>query len=79
MASIDLLTDRAWDHHTYSEWWEGASQGPLIKFIVFPHSPCLGREQLERLCLIQKPTTCDPLSRQPAQSMLTGTGQPLAK
>ncbi|ELR52892.1 FERM and PDZ domain-containing protein 2, partial [Bos mutus] len=36
-------------------------------------SPCLGREQLERLCLIQKPTTCDPLSRQPAQSMRTGS------
>ncbi|XP_055281936.1 FERM and PDZ domain-containing protein 2 isoform X2 [Moschus berezovskii] len=36
-------------------------------------SPCLGREQLERLCLIQKPTTCDTLSRQPAQSMRTGS------
>ncbi|KAI4529230.1 hypothetical protein MG293_020478 [Ovis ammon polii] len=35
-------------------------------------SPCLGREQLERLCLIQKPTTCDPLSGQPAQSTRTG-------
>ncbi|KAM7226766.1 hypothetical protein CapIbe_021841 [Capra ibex] len=36
-------------------------------------SPCLGREQLERLCLIQKPTTCDPLSGQPAQSTRTGS------
>uniref|UniRef100_A0A8C3YW66 FERM and PDZ domain containing 2 n=1 Tax=Catagonus wagneri TaxID=51154 RepID=A0A8C3YW66_9CETA len=35
-------------------------------------SPCLGREQLERICLIQKPTTCDALSGLPVQSMRMG-------
>ena len=29
-SSMDLLTNRAWDHHTYSGWWEVASQGPLV-------------------------------------------------
>ncbi|XP_061046126.1 FERM and PDZ domain-containing protein 2-like [Eubalaena glacialis] len=34
--------------------------------------PCPGHEQLEHICLTQKPTTCDPLSGLPAQSMRTG-------
>ncbi|KAB0397522.1 hypothetical protein E2I00_006879, partial [Balaenoptera physalus] len=34
--------------------------------------PCPGHEQLEHICLTQKPTTCDPLSGLPAQSTRTG-------
>uniref|UniRef100_A0A8C9CJI7 FERM and PDZ domain containing 2 n=1 Tax=Phocoena sinus TaxID=42100 RepID=A0A8C9CJI7_PHOSS len=34
--------------------------------------PCPGHEQLEHICLTQKPTTCDPLSGRPAQSTHTG-------
>uniref|UniRef100_A0A8C0E8T4 FERM and PDZ domain containing 2 n=1 Tax=Balaenoptera musculus TaxID=9771 RepID=A0A8C0E8T4_BALMU len=34
--------------------------------------PCPGHEQLEHICLTQKPTTWDPLSGLPAQSMHTG-------
>ncbi|EPY73253.1 protein tyrosine phosphatase, non-receptor type 13-like isoform 1 [Camelus ferus] len=40
-------------------------------------SPCPGHEQLENICLIQKPTTCDPLSGLPVRSVRTG-GQILA-
>lgn len=46
--------------------------GILSHHIAFLCSPCLGREQLERLCLIQKPTTCDALSGLPVQSMCMG-------
>uniref|UniRef100_A0A3Q2HBW6 FERM and PDZ domain containing 2 n=2 Tax=Equus caballus TaxID=9796 RepID=A0A3Q2HBW6_HORSE len=35
-------------------------------------SPCTGRERLESICLIQKPTTCDPLSGPSVQSTCTG-------
>ncbi|KAB1271279.1 FERM and PDZ domain-containing protein 2 [Camelus dromedarius] len=35
-------------------------------------SPCPGHEQLENICLIQKPTTCDPLSGLPVRSVRTG-------
>ncbi|XP_065749984.1 FERM and PDZ domain-containing protein 2-like [Phocoena phocoena] len=34
--------------------------------------PCPGHEQLEHICLTQKPATCDPLSGRPAQSTHTG-------
>ncbi|XP_062943414.1 FERM and PDZ domain-containing protein 2 isoform X1 [Cynocephalus volans] len=36
-------------------------------------SLCTGREQLESICLIQKPMTCDPLSGPPANSVRTGS------
>ncbi|XP_012506712.1 PREDICTED: FERM and PDZ domain-containing protein 2 [Propithecus coquereli] len=36
-------------------------------------SPCTGWEQLETACVIQKPTTCDPLSGPPVQSLCTGS------
>ncbi|XP_027450357.1 FERM and PDZ domain-containing protein 2 [Zalophus californianus] len=35
-------------------------------------SPGAGREQLETICLIQKPTTCDPVSGLPVESMHRG-------
>ncbi|XP_006917008.1 FERM and PDZ domain-containing protein 2 [Pteropus alecto] len=38
-------------------------------------SPSTGQEQLENICLIQKPMTCGPFSGQSIQSMCTGMGQ----
>ncbi|KAF5921962.1 hypothetical protein HPG69_015412 [Diceros bicornis minor] len=42
-------------------------------------TPCIGWEQLESICLNQKPTTCDPLSGSPVQSMCTGGARPWAR
>ncbi|XP_004681102.1 PREDICTED: FERM and PDZ domain-containing protein 2 [Condylura cristata] len=36
-------------------------------------SPCIGLEQLESTCLIQKPKTCDPISGPPAQNVHMGS------
>lgn len=47
--------------------------------VAFPCSPCAGREQLETICLIQKPRTCDPASGPSVENvhrgMRRGVGQ----
>ncbi|KAK2500502.1 hypothetical protein MC885_008490 [Smutsia gigantea] len=40
--------------------------------VAFPRSPCTVQEQLESICLIEKPATGDPLSGLPVQSVHTG-------
>ncbi|XP_020928709.1 FERM and PDZ domain-containing protein 2 isoform X3 [Sus scrofa] len=57
-------------HTSLENFSTDTSKGPGVQGLR--GSPCLGREQLERLCLIQKPTTCDALSGLPVQSMRMG-------
>lgn len=40
--------------------------------VPFPCSPCMRREQLETISLIQKSTTRDPVSGLPVESMSMG-------